>query len=222
MHRHLLSIVGHAVDIVSMIGIYYCCRDMELRWSVVATPFIAIPWLLAKFVLEKKISACTSMDEENQRNNEGSAQTNDLMPPATLNWLNSLIKTLWRTHRSFANQVFIKKVWPEMEEQISQNSTLGCVLLDLQEFDFGPLPPSITGMSSFTHTISKHDRELLLQVEINFNSNASIILSGHVGVKDIVARNVKFCLLLKGLSPSPPFIQGFQVFLFEEPGSTTS
>ena len=220
MHRHMLSIVGHAIDIVSMMGIYYCCCDKELWWSVAATSFIAMTWLLAKVVLEKKISASTTTDVENRSNNEDSVQTNDLMAPATLNWLNSLIKTLWRTHHSFVNQVFIKKVWPEIKEQICKSSKLGCVLVDLQEFDIGTLPPRIMGISSSSHTVSEHDLELLLKVEISFNSNASITLSGFGGVKDIVATNVKICLLLKGLSPSPPFIQGFQVFLSEEPDIT--
>ena len=218
MPRHLLSIVGHAVDIVSMLGIYYCCRDKELWWSVAATPFIAIPWLLAKFVLEKKISACTNMNEENHSNNEGSVQPNDLMPPATLNWLNSLIETLWRTHRSFANQVFIKKAWPEIRKQICQNSKLGCTLVDLQEFDIGTHPPKIMGISSLSRTVSEMELLLLLlKVEIIFDSNAIITLNGLGGVKDIQARNVKLFLLLEGLSPSPPFIGGFQVFLSEEP-----
>ena len=220
MHRYLLSIVGHAVDIASMMGIYYCCRDKELWWSVAATPFIAIPWLLVKVVLAKKIATCTTMDEENHNNNEGSAKTNDLMPPATLNWLNDLIETLWRTYGSFANQVFTKKVWPEIKEQLCKSSKLGCVLVELQEFDIGTLPPRIIGISCFSQQVSEHDMELLLKVEITFNSNASITLSGLGGVKDILARNVKFCLLLKGLSPSPPFIRGFQVFLSEEPDIT--
>ena len=39
-------------------------------------------------------------------------------------------------------------------------------------------------------------------------------------VKNIEARNVKLGLILKRLSPSPPFIGGFQIFLLEEPDIT--
>ena len=89
----IFAIFGTMFAFINMIffscGIYYCWCANESWFSVAATPFIAILWLLATVVLVKKIwtnggRLTWSEKEENRSNNEGSVQTNNLMPPGTL------------------------------------------------------------------------------------------------------------------------------------------
>ena len=212
-HRYI-SIACHAVDLISMIGIYYSCRDREPWWAMAVTPWIAVPWLLIKVVVDRRKPARTEEEEEEEGNPVASH------PPlaTTLNWLNNLIEMLWKTHRSFANHVFRKKVWPVIQEEVCNNSRIGCAfMVDMKEFDIGSFPPRILKLS---HSASETGGELLLQMEVAFKSNVSITLDWFpipVTVKNIEARNVKLGLILKSLSPSPPFIGGFQIFLLEEP-----
>ena len=210
---HYTSIAGNALDIASMIGIYYCCRDQELWWALVVTPMIAVPWLLIKDIMEQRETANTTQEDRHIAS----------QPPPTLNWLNNLIEILWKTHRSFANQVFIKMVWPEIREEICKKSKIGCSLVDMKAFDIGNFPPKISKVSCSFLTAAETVRELLLKMDITFNSNASITLTGlaiPVTVRNIEARIVSLSLLLKRLSPLPPFIGGFQIFLPEEPDIT--
>ena len=212
-HRYI-SIAGHAIDIISMIGIYYCCRDREPWWAMAATSLIAGPWLLIKMVMDRRKPARPTEEEEEDKPVAS-------QPPmaTTLNWLNTLIEILWKTHRSFANQVFMKKVWPVIKEEVCNNSRIGCALVGMKEFDIGSFTPRILNISC----VSETDRELLLQMEVTFKSNASITLdwlSIPVTVRNIEARNVNLGLILKRLSPSPPFIGEFQFFLLEEPDIT--
>ena len=210
-----ISIAGHAIDIISMIGIYYCCRDKEPWWALAATPLIAVPWLLIKVMMDRRKSACPRGEEDRPFASQP--------PPATLNWLNNLVEMVWKTHRSFANQVFMKKVWPVIQDEVCNNSMFGCSLVDIKDFDIGSFPPRVLKLSCVSHTASETDGELLLHMEVTFNSNASITLDWlpiPVTVKNIEASSVHLGLILKRLSPSPPFIGGFQIFLLEEPDIT--
>ena len=213
---HYTSIAGNALDLASMIGIFYCCRDQELWWALAVTPLIAVPWLLIKWMMEQKKTAITTGKEEEDR-------PILWQHPPTLNWLNNLIEILWKTHHTFANRVFIKKVWPELREEICKTSKIACSLVDMKAFDIGNFPPKILKISCTSPTASETERELLLKMEISLNSNASITLTGlaiPATVGNIEARSVSLCLLLKRLSPLPPFIGGFQIFLPEEPEIT--
>ena len=209
-HRYI-SIAGHAVDIISMVGIYYCCQDKEPWWALAVTPMIVVPWLLIKAVMERRSAA--SATKEDQNNELIASQP----PPSTLKWLNNLIELLWKTHRSFANKVFMEKVWPAVQEEVCNDSRFGCALVGLKEFDIGCCPPKIHKLSSF---VSENDGEVLLQMELCLKSDGTITLDWlpiPVTVRNIRATSVNLGLILKGLSPSPPFIKGFQIFLLGEP-----
>ena len=58
---------GSALDLASMMGIYYCCRDQELWWALAVTPFIAGPWLLIKAIIERRTTSNTIAEEEDGR-----------------------------------------------------------------------------------------------------------------------------------------------------------
>ena len=222
-----ISIAGHAIDIISMVGIYYCCVDKEPWWALAVTPLIAVPWFLIKVLLDRRKQECPEAEEGE----------NSQPPPPTLKWLNNLIEILWKTNRSFANRVFKEKVWPLIEEEACNNSRIACALVGLKEFDIGGHPPRILNI-----TISKTkrwvrgprwsaakgvgrvtDQEIILHIEVTFKSNASISLDWFpipVTIRDIEASNVKLGISLKRLIPDPPFIGGLEIFLLEEPDIT--
>ena len=212
-HRYI-SIAGHAVDIISMVGIYYCCRDKEPWWALAITPMIVVPWLLIKAIMDRRRATVAAKNEEKDKHIASQP------PPPTLKWLNNLIEVLWKTHRSFANQGFMEKIWPAIEEEVCSNSRIGCTLVGLKEFDIGSHPLKILNLSSF---VSENGDEVLLQMEVTCESDASITLEWlpiPVTVRNIRATGVNLGLIIKGLSPLPSFIMGFQIFLLGEPDIT--
>ena len=209
---HFATFAGSALDLASMMGIYYCCRDQELWWALAVTPFIAGPWLLIKAIIERRTTSNTIAEEE-----DGRALP---PPPPTLKWLNSIIDILWRTHRSFVNEAFTKKVWPEIRKVICKNTKIGCAVVDLKDFDIGSFPPKILRVHCNSLYTSENERELLLEMDIAFNSDASLTLTGlaiPVSIGNVEARIEGLCLLLERLSPLPPFVGDLKVFLTKEP-----
>ena len=208
---HYAAFAGSALDLASMMGIYYCCRDQELWWALAVTPFIAGPWLLMKAILERRTTSNTIAEED------GRALP---PPPPTLNWLNNIIDILWRTHRSFMNEAFNKKVWPEIRKVICKKTKIGCAVVDLKDFDIGSFPPKILRVHCNSLYTSENERELLLEMDIAFNSDASLTLTGlaiPMSIGNVEARIEGLCLHLERLSPLPPFVGDLKVFLTKEP-----
>ena len=136
--------------------------------------------------------------------------------------LNEIIKKMWEVKRA-AVEDFIKNIaWPEVRKIIT---TLPVSLeLELYQISIGGNPPRFDDIQIFEFTNNEGNKNLSIDIQVFYVGDAKIVCKAKTDVLpkfkasvDNIRLDCQFRVILHGLAPTPPFVNGIQFYLLECP-----
>ena len=141
----------------------------------------------------------------------------------TLNWLNTIISTLWLNYRALATHIFMNDIWPNVKVQLAETPLKS---LEIHQFNIGDRPFKIDKISASIHKEEDKKKEVIIDVECAYDGNANISITLNqeqlniqipVTLENFSVSNVKLRLVLKNFVDKLPLIGGCQLFFLESP-----
>ena len=135
----------------------------------------------------------------------------------TYDWLNNVIQSYWLNYQAYPRHLILSKFWPSLQDK---NPALQG--LNFQDFGIGDQAPRIDHLN----VIDSGCDEIIVHLELTYEGNAHISLgflleslniSGSGKIEKITLNQLKLMVVLKNVTPVPPFFGGAQFFLLDFP-----
>jgi len=133
-------------------------------------------------------------------------------------WLNGSIHKIWQSQRAGVEDSLLHICWPQFKEKLKDLPIN--VDLDLYSLGLGSIAPKFEKIS----IIDDKGETLIMDLDIDFPSEANIMVKVKTDViprvtLEVASINIflEIRVILRGMSSTPPFIQGLEVCLKRPP-----